>query len=299
MRILVTGASGFIGRALCVKLLELGHDVIGLCRTSREFKGSQLGSFRYISYKMGDLLPEDVKNFSPEVLVHLAWDGIPDFSNARCFVNVQDQLRFFDHTAELAHLKKVIGAGTCLEYGAYQGACVESDRIEPDSYFSWAKQTLADYFRLVCLQRQMNFVWFRIFYIYGPGQRAESLIPTLIQSFKSKKDPQLKNPYASNDFIYIDDVIRAFVIAIEDTKLNGTFNLGSSTLTSVEEVAKIVAQAVGIQYDFTDQIRAIPYPSVSKASMWADITQPARKLGWTPQIALFDGIKLTCGSKPT
>lgn len=295
MRILVTGASGFIGKALCGKLLQRGHEVVGLCRTNREFHGSEPDLFRYIQYRMGEALPEEVTAFSPEVLVHLAWDGIPDFSERKCVVNVDTQVRFLDQTASLGHLRKIIGAGTCREYGAGQGACVESDRVRPDSYFSWAKQTLAEYFRLVCQQRQMNFVWFRIFYIYGPGQRAESLIPTLIRSIQLKQKPDLKNPSATNDFVYIDDVVCAFIKAIEDENCQGTLNLGSAKTISVAEIAEIVEQVIGVNGRFSDQVNKDMKADELGTGMWADITLANRELDWRPQIALVDGIRRTCG----
>jgi len=299
MRIVVTGASGFIGKELCYKLLERGHEVVGLCRTSGALGAAYPESFRHIPYVMGAVLPEEVLRFAPAALVHLAWDGIPDFSERRCVDNVESQLRFLKETENLGQMKKMVGAGTCREYGAKQGACAESDRVPPDSYFSWAKQTLAEYLRLMCQQQQISLVWFRIFYIYGPGQRAESLIPTLIQAFKSKQNPEIKNPSAANDFIHIDDVVSAFVKAIEDEDCQGTFNLGSGKTTPVAKIAEMVEQTIRKDSQFSTQLAIKLDGGKSNSGMWADTTLSGRHLGWTPQISLVDGIGRTYRSTVT
>lgn len=294
MRIIVTGASGFIGKELCCKLIERGHQVVSLCRTSRASENTHLKSFQHIPYVMGEVLPKEVIAFSPEALVHLAWDGIPNFSERKCVDNVESQLRFLKETEKLDQLKKIVGAGTCREYGAKQGACAESERVQPDSYFSWAKQTLADYFRLSCQQRQTGLVWFRIFYIYGPGQRTESLIPTLIKAFKSKLNPEIKNPSAANDYIYIDDVVRAFIKSIEDKDCQGTFNLGSGKTTSVAQISEIVEQTIRKESEFSKQLAKRLDVGESNSGMWADTALSGRQLGWFPQISLVDGIERIC-----
>ena len=296
MRIIVTGASGFIGKELCCKLLERGHQVVGLCRTSWTPEDTHLKSFQHISYVMGELIPKEVIAFSPEVLVHLAWDGIPDFSERKCVDNVESQLRFFKETEKLNQLMKIVGAGTCREYGARQGACAESERVQPDSYFSWAKQTLADYLKLACQQRQTGLVWFRIFYIYGPGQRPESLIPTLIKSFRARLNPEIKNPSAVNDYIYIDDVVSAFIKSIEDKDCQGTFNLGSGKASPVARISEIVEQFVQKDSEFSSQLIKKLDASESNSGMWADTALSERQLEWTPRITLAEGIECTCRS---
>jgi len=248
---------------------------------------------------MGEMLPKEVISFSPEVLVHLAWDGIPDFSELKCRDNVEAQLRFLKETEKLHQLKKIVAAGTCREYGAKEGASAEWERVQPDSYFSWAKQTLADYFKLVCQQRQTKLVWFRIFYIYGPGQRAESLIPTLIRAFKSKLKPEIRNAKAANDFIYIDDVISAFINSIENNECQGTFNLGSGSLTSVAKISEVVEITIQnggeLSLEFDNQLDV----DVMTSGMWSETSKSRNQLGWEPKISLLDGIQRTCRSALT
>jgi nucleoside-diphosphate-sugar epimerase len=293
MRVVVTGATGFLGQTLCRELLERGHELLGLSRTGKSGNGPYSKAITYVSYNMGEELPKDVIDFSPEVLVHLAWSGIPDFSEQKCIENVESQLRFLRETEKLPGLKKIVGAGSCREYGAKQGACLELERFSPDSYFSWAKQSLGDYFALGCRQREMRFVWFRIYYVYGPGQRPESLIPTLIKAFKAKRSPEIKNPAAANDYIYVDDVISAFIKAIEDENCQGIFNLGSGKITSIAEIAGLVERVIRNADDFSSNLIKKAGSSKSGSGMWADIALSGRQLGWAPQVSLIDGISRT------
>jgi UDP-glucose 4-epimerase len=293
MRIVVTGATGFLGRALCRKFLERDHDLLGLSRTGKLDSGCSQKAITYLPYNMGEELPKDLIDFSPEVLVNLAWSDIPDFSEQKCVGNVESQLRFFKETEKLIGLRKVVGAGTCREYGAKQGACLEGERFSPDSYFSWAKQSLGDYFTIDCRRREMCFVWLRIYYVYGPGQRAESLIPMLIKAFNANKPPEINNPAAVNDYIYIDDVVNAFVKATEDENCHGVFNLGSGKTTSIAEIVELVERVIRNTDDFSSQLIKKVGSIKSGSGMWADITLSGRQLGWAPQVSLIDGISKT------
>jgi UDP-glucose 4-epimerase len=293
MRIIVTGASGFIGQKICYKLLEYGHDIVALCRSNKLVFSDLMGSFQHIPYEMGEVLPNEVINFLPQAIIHLAWNGIPDFSERKCLENLESQIRFFKQTENLKKLKKIIVAGTCLEYGSKQGLCFENERNQPDNYFSWAKQALSDYLKVLCQQQQIQLVWFRIFYIYGPGQRTESLIPTLVQAYNAKKCPELKNPAAANDYVHIEDVVRAFVIAIRSLNCQGTFNLGSGVTTSTARIANLVKQMV---VDGEISLNQYPFKVESgetNLGLKADITHSASQLGWYPQISLEDGIRRT------
>jgi nucleoside-diphosphate-sugar epimerase len=236
---------------------------------------------------MGNPIPIEAIHFSPEVFVHLAWEGIPDFSLQKCLDNLNYQIKFFQQLDKFSQLSKVIGAGTCLEYGDKRGICFEHESINPNSYFSWAKQSLSKYLQLFFQTKDIDFIWFRIFYAYGPGQRAAALIPTIINDYSLGSKPNIKNPSAENDFIYIDDVVDAFVRAIESRDANGIFNLGSGTATAVATIDAIVRREIQAGYD-----SEVKYDVNGLASL-ASTALIHRVLDWSPQVNLTDGIRRT------
>jgi UDP-glucose 4-epimerase len=295
VRVLVTGATGFIGTTLCRELVIRGHTVMGASR--RVSQSSEIErSLGHISYEIGRPLPASIKEFSPEIVVNLAWNGIPDFSAATCFENVSNQISFLTELAKLPNLKKILVAGSCKEYGARFGRCLERERSLPDGYFSWAKQTLSDYFHVFCEEKDIDLLWYRIFYVYGPGQRRGSLVPSLINALRNGEMPEIKNPKAANDFVYIDDVINAFAKGLEREGVRGIFNLGSGRLATVGEVSNLVNQAIQGGTMQASQAGSNPSSDESQTGLYADIEKARLQLDWAPTTSLQEGVRQTLGA---
>lgn len=289
MRILLIGARGFIGTHLASAFVNNGFEVLALgrqaiCETGKE-------NFKYIQYVLGDLLPEEVLSFEAEFLVNLAWEGIPDFSKEMCLKNLNDQVIFLNQLKKLTSIKKIIVAGTCLEYGNKTGICIESEKNQPHNYFSWVKQSLADYYTLFCKENNIKMIWFRIFYVYGFGQRPGSLIPSLISSFKNGDTPKLNNPSAVNDYVYIDDLVEAFVLAIKNSEAEGIINIGSGITTPTFIIAgileKLVCNSEIFFHYLQEEVRNLP----TIPGIYADTRLGKSALDWIPKWGISDGIE--------
>jgi UDP-glucose 4-epimerase len=292
VRVLVTGATGFVGTPLCKVLVDRGHEVMGISRKPPPDR-AQPSEATYVTYLMGEPLPASVVSFLPEVMVHLSWSGIPDFSADTCTANVATQIQFLAEAKRLSRLKKILVAGSCSEYGAKRGLCQEVDRNSPDSYFSWAKQTLCDYFHLVCKERTIPLLWFRIFYVYGPGQRSAALIPTLLEAFRSGQKPDIRNPNAANDFVFVGDVVDAFVRGIEQDDAAGILNLGSGRQSTVLEVSQIAERRVNRTVMSSDRFVVDPPDQEMQPAMVADVSHAKSVLAWEPKVGLAAGIART------
>jgi UDP-glucose 4-epimerase len=293
VKIALTGGTGFIGTHLLTSLLSDGHEVMSLGRSM----GQNLSNSRFIhvNYSLGEILPEALISFEPEALIHLAWEGIPDFSLEMCLKNVNEQGHFISEISKLNSIKKVIATGTCMEYAAKTGMCSVTERNAPHSYFSWSKQAVADFLKIICQSKKIKLVWFRLFYVYGPGQRPASLIPTLINNFKNGDLPTLNNPFVANDYIYIKDVVNAFELALVNPSAEGTFNLGSGEATPAYKISSIVEmhitnqEAVSKGFELNKGLTSGP-------GFYADIESSQSGLGWIPKWSLSDGIAETCKS---
>ncbi|GAH72058.1 unnamed protein product, partial [marine sediment metagenome] len=216
MRILITGATGFLGKHVADQVRAGGHNILAF---SLE-KDTNENNTKYIQWLYGDFgdvmsLKPAIRSFDPEVVIHLAWQGIPDYSEVVSRINLNNSIQLLDFVAEETNCKKIIVSGSCFEYGKNKGVCKESDPIQLKSFFSWAKYSLYQYLLLKCNQKEVELIWFRIFYVYGPGQRVGSLVPTLVRTLKDGKIPDIRSPLNKNDFVYIEDVAEAFRLAVD------------------------------------------------------------------------------------
>lgn len=286
MKIMITGASGFIGSNLCSMLINKNFNVISLGRTNPSSEISK--KIKHIPYLMGEKIPDDINLFAPDILIHLAWDEIPFFSEKNCLDNVISQLSFLKQIKEIGTVKKIIAAGSCLEYAGSVGSCEEGEQVPPNSFFSWAKQSISNYIKVLCEEQKIAWTWFRIFYVYGPGQRSESLIPYIFQCYKLNKKVEINNPTAANDFIYIDDVVDAFISAVDNFECQGIINLGSGAPVTADSIHLLIK---GVIHQ-TNLMERNNYTKVfDDKCIWAD-TSVMQNHNIIPKISMKEGIDL-------
>lgn len=294
LKVLVTGASGFIGLPLVEKLSDSGCEVMALSRTFIKTKTTTSVQWLKADLSLPESYREEVKAFSPEIVVHLSWQDIPDFSFDTSILNLNQSLDFLAFVLEIESCNKILISGSCLEYNKTQGECKESDVSSPKDHFTWAKNSIYSWLSMRCAQKKVVLGWFRIFYVYGPGQRSESLVPTILSSLKNNELPYLRTPRNANDYIFIDDVIEAFYAAITSKKISsGVYNLGSGTSTTVLDICRYAEQII-LGTDFnTQQLERVTKNSAADTNFWAGIDGTKKKLEWSPKTTLEIGIKRT------
>jgi nucleoside-diphosphate-sugar epimerase len=182
MRILCTGLSGFIGSALYQRLVNSNHEIAAITR-HQKFKDcinfqSDLQTIKAIE--------KDIISFEPDILIHLAWEGIPNFTYSNCLKNINASTQLFELVTNNTPCRKIISTGSCFEYGKRHGSCKEDEILNINSLFSWSKNTLTNYLKYLYINNSMEYFWFSVFYAYGPKQRSGSLIPSIINSVQKK-----------------------------------------------------------------------------------------------------------------
>ena len=295
MRILVTGASGFVGRPALRKLLEspAAHHIQAWGRGGSA--PTPHARLQWVSCDLRNPASYEgaLRLFRPEIVLHLAWEGIPDFSTGRSLANLETGVRFADFLLDLECCKKVIVAGSCFEYDQLVGACSESTLGQPKDAFTWAKHSLRSYLALKCAARKVVLAWGRIFYVYGPNQRSGSLVPTLLDHLRRGLLPALKTPQNANDFVYVDDVAEWYVRAIEQEITSGIFNVGSGRSTTVLEMCRIAERTVLESDSLTQALREATAETPATVDFWADLGRTNQHLSWQPRIDENEGIRLT------
>jgi dTDP-6-deoxy-L-talose 4-dehydrogenase (NAD+) len=236
MKVMVTGATGFVGQHVVSELLERGHVVVAIARDS--VRAQEMPWIDRVEFIQCDL-HEDFKSLlEPSRLscavIHLAWPGL---SNFRDFIHISQNLpadlRFLEALVR-AGVPQLLVAGTCLEYGMQFGPLSEDMETRPTTPYGLAKDSLRKALELLQKDKPFILQWMRLFYMHGEGQNKNSLLAQLDSAIEEKK--KYFNMSVGNqlrDYLPIHEVARKIVIAIENPDCQGVINCCSGSPISV------------------------------------------------------------------
>lgn len=241
MKVLLTGARGFIGRYVLAQLEKNGITPVVVGRTRPAgFRGEFIEA---------DLLRiSDCKELIQRAggashLVHLAW-----YAEHGEFWASPLNLRWAEASIRLVEAfcsaggQKVVAAGTCAEYAWTSGYCCEDiTPLTPASIYGASKDATRRLMAAICEFHQVALVWGRIFLTYGNGEDPRRLIPSLIEVFRGERPPFGVNANAFRDFLHAEDVARGFIrLLLSDA--NGNYNICSGKPTQVADVVNAIAK---------------------------------------------------------
>ena len=291
MKVLLTGASGFIGRSVLDALVASGITTVVV---GRQPIVRQPG----VDFLQADLLA--VSDFTPMLhtagashLLHLAW-----YAEHGKYWTSPLNLRWVDATTRLVEAfcatggRHVTIAGTCAEYDSSHGLCTEdSTPLEPATLYGVAKDAARRLAAAVCRQQQVPLAWGRIFLPYGGNEVAARLIPSLIDVFRGNRPAFGINAGASRDFLHIDDVASAFLTLLH-READGAYNISSGVPVRLSRIVETLAQRLG--GDAGSVLRLATSRPGEPEVLVGDNTK-LRQLGWQPGISLDHGLRLLTG----
>ncbi|MFN3326299.1 MAG: NAD-dependent epimerase/dehydratase family protein [Bryobacteraceae bacterium] len=297
MRILITGASGFLGSWVLRRLLDGGgHDIAIILRpTSPAWRIR--GLLDRVTVIEADLTQPDsaagpLATFAPETVLHLAWLGV-----GNRYRNDSDQVTNIGATASLLEMaarggaRTWIGLGSQAEYGPHNGPLDENAAPRPTSVYGAAKLCAsllaADY----CRRYAMRFAWLRLFSCYGPQDDPSWLLPTLIRTLLAGQRPALTLGEQLWDYIYVTDAAEAICRVALAPDAAGVFNLGSGQPRTIRSIAEMVRDAIdpALPLGFGE----LPYRNDQVMHLEADIRRLRRATGWEPRVSLPEGVRRT------
>jgi len=270
MRILITGASGFIGSNLISALLNQNHEVFAIVRSKEKIINYDWSNkVKFIIKDLNGFEKADLKNINPDLIYHLAWSNLPNYEDpVHIEKNLPEQISFLRMVAE-SGLKKIIVAGSCLEYGLKEGLLNEENPLQPTTFYGLAKISVLSMLKFFKHEFNLDFLWFRIFYVYGDNQNQRSLYPSLIRAIQNGESVfKMSHGNQMRDFIHINDVIKYFLYPLSNINMSGVFNISSGRSIKVKDFVNNIINSYGsdikIEFDHYD------VPSYEPMNFWGD-----------------------------
>ena len=287
-KVLVTGASGFIGAHLCRRLVNAGAEVHALSRRSRSGDKSTLTWWEGDVADIG-MVRTCFRKIQPETIYHLASHvmGAPNLEHVlpTFQANLQSSVNLLIAAAENG-CRRLVMTGSLAEPEPAKG------EIFPVAPYAAAKWASSGYARMFHALYGVPAVMARVFMVYGPAQRDLSkLIPYVILSLLQGKSPAISSGGRLVDWIYVDDVVEAYVALADAPGIEGrTVDIGSGKLVSIQEIVGQVAYLVG--GGIKPAFGALPDRPMEPVRI-ADVAQTREWIGWSPKTQLTDGLSRT------
>ena len=296
MRLLLTGATGFVG-AKCLELaLADGHAVAATVRPQSPARrlAPFAGRYERLTLELTDrpALTAALSSFRPDAIVHLAWSGVANaarFELTQITENIDAACALVEAGAG-AGCKAFIGTGSQGEYGA--GSTMLEDSLpEPTTLYGAAKVSALYLTRQLAVQNSMRHVWLRLFSTYGPDDNEGWLIPTLITKMLRGERPQTTLGTQFWDWLYVDDVARGVLAAATSPTAQGVFNLGSGEAVQVRRAIETIRDLAAPDMELV--FGEIPFRPDQVMHMQANIERLKAATGWAPQVPFAAGIART------
>jgi nucleoside-diphosphate-sugar epimerase len=291
-RILLTGANGFIGRQCIPLLQEVGFEIHALTPDNKKIYGTD-----GIYWHVGDLFDRDriaglITEIQATHLLHLAWFTEPGiyWDDERNLNWVEVSLKLVRSFAE-AGGKRLVLAGSCAEYDWNYGYCSESiTPLRPATLYGTCKNSLNQIVDRYAQLSGLRYTWGRIFYLYGPYENEQRLVPYIIRSLLEHKVAECTHGNQVRDFLHVTDVARAFVSLIR-SDVEGPVNIASGIPVTLREIIYMIGNKLGRSHLCNLGIK--PVHKNDPPLLVADVRRLRDEVKWEPSITLDWGINQT------
>lgn len=289
MRVLLTGASGFLGRYVLDSLHRQNIETVMLGRR-------RAADSAFADFIAADLLATPdfatlVKESGATHLLHLAW-----YAEHGKYWTSPLNLRWVEATTRLVEAfceaggQQVVVAGTCAEYDWSHGYCREdSTPLNPATLYGTAKDAARRLVMAVCAQQQVPCAWGRVFLPFGTGEASQRLIPSLIEVFRGKRPPFGVNAPAYRDFLHASDVAEGFV-ALLCSGASGAYNISSGQPVQLENVVQELARWLDAD---PQAVLGLTTARSGEPPLLVGENLKLKTLGWQPALSLAQGLEQT------
>ncbi len=288
MKVLLTGANGFIGRSVLNLLLSKRITTVVAGRTCPA--GVLPNNFLEIDFLGTRDYSELIKAVEATHLLHFAW-----YTEHGDYWESPLNLDWVSSSVRLAEIfcesggKKIVYAGTCAEYAWRDEICNEKNTpIEPSSLYGISKDRVRQLVARISAKHKVAFSWGRIFYPYGPGEDRRRLIPALIDVFEGRRPPFGINGGSSRDFLHVEDVAKGFLRLLQSEE-SGIYNISSGLPIKLSQIVQWLAKSKDAD---PNVILNLSTCRPGEPAILVGDNKKILDLGWKPTYKLSDLIEL-------
>jgi dTDP-6-deoxy-L-talose 4-dehydrogenase (NAD+) len=272
-KVLVTGATGFIGNHVVQALLANGFQVVA--SASNQSKAKSKNWFQAVDFLELDLSSLDpAVNYydyfgRPDMMIHLAWEGLPNYKADFHLTSNLPRHQLLLENMIRNGLKDLTVTGTCYEYGMQSGCLKEDFPAMPENAYAEAKNKLRLFLEPIAAASSVPLKWIRLFYMYGPGQNPNSLFSQLEKTLESGEQSfNMSGGEQVRDFLPVAEVAENIVRIAGQTAVNGIINCCSGKPVKVKDFVEQYVKEKNRQIKLN--LGFYPYPTYEPMEFWGD-----------------------------
>jgi len=291
MRVLVTGATGFIGRQVLAALSGGPHEVHAVSR-GRPPAGLAANAWHAVDLLEPGAPARLITAAQPEAILHAAW-----YAAHGRFWTARENLRWVDVSLDLAGRfaesggRRFVGVGTCAEYDWSYGYCSESTTpLRPATLYGACKDATRSVLERLCAGAGVSFAWGRIYHLHGPGEPEGRLVRAVIEALVAGQPARCSHGRQVRDFLHVADVASALV-AILEAPVVGPVNVGSGEPATIRSIVEMLAELVG-RRDLP-VFGAVQAAAGDPPVLVPDVHRLRSEVGWAPRFTLREGLRAT------
>ncbi|MEX0636301.1 MAG: NAD-dependent epimerase/dehydratase family protein [Ferruginibacter sp.] len=272
-KVLVTGATGFVGNYVVAELLRRKYQVIATSSSlEKAEKMPWFNQVTYMSFNFKDF--DDHINYfkffnEPDLLIHLAWEGLPNYkSDFHLTENLPRHLAFLKNIFNNG-LSDITVTGTCFEYGMQEGKLSETMDTKPANAYAIAKDELREKMQELVETGSLSLKWVRLFYMFGVGQSPNSLLPQLHKALAEGNESfNMSGGEQQRDFLPVQKVAEYIVLTAAQNNVTGVINICSGKPVKVKDFVYWYLKE--IKKEIQLNLGYYPYADYEPMNFWGD-----------------------------